>query len=293
MALRRSETRPDSFVLAADDFGMTRGVSRAILALAGAGRLSATGAMTNMPAWRQDWPGLRELDAVIAQGVHLNLTLGRPLGPMPRLAPGGTLPRFGDLARRALTGAVPRDEIEAEFERQIRAFAEALGRLPDYLDGHQHVHALPGVRAALGAVVERLWAGQPKPWVRDPWDTPGRILARGVAPLKAGVIATLSQGLSGSLARRGIASNRGFSGVSSFDPARDFGEDFRRFLLAPGPAHLVMCHPGLDDDPDLGGLDPVQTRGQEFAYLSGPRFPEHLDEARMSLASPQVLINVS
>ena len=39
------------FVLCADDFALTEGVSRSILALIEAGKLSAAGAMTNRPHW--------------------------------------------------------------------------------------------------------------------------------------------------------------------------------------------------------------------------------------------------
>ena len=39
-------------ILCADDFGLADGVSRGIVELAEMGRLSATGAMTNMPGLR-------------------------------------------------------------------------------------------------------------------------------------------------------------------------------------------------------------------------------------------------
>ena len=42
-----------SVILCADDFGLADGVSRGIVELAWKGRLSATGAMTNMPGWRR------------------------------------------------------------------------------------------------------------------------------------------------------------------------------------------------------------------------------------------------
>lgn len=93
------------------------------------------------------------------------------------------------------------------------------------------------------------------------------IRARGVAVGKALVIAGLGLGLRHAAARRGIPVNRGFSGVSPFDPARDFAADLARFLIAPGTAHLVMCHPGFIDD-ELRKLDPVvETRPQEHEAL--------------------------
>src|SRR6476659_7718062 len=69
-------------VLCADDFGLTEGVSRGILELAETARISATGAMTNMPARRRSAPGLQPLKGRIGIGLHLNLTTGAPIGPM-------------------------------------------------------------------------------------------------------------------------------------------------------------------------------------------------------------------
>lgn len=262
-----------AYCLCADDFALTVGISRSILALLDAGRLSATGAMTNRPHWR----GMaRELSAHAGRadlGLHLNLTCAAPLAAMPTVAPTGGLPELAVVARAALASAAARREIAAEIERQLDAFEDGLGRAPDFIDGHQHVHVLPGVRrAVLDAVSRRYPAGSL--WLRDPSDSPAAIARRGVAVAKALVVAGLARGLRGQAKRRGIPVNRGFSGFSPFDPARDFGADFRRFLVSPGACHLVMCHPGFIDD-ELAGLDPVvATRPLEHAYLMSPALAE-------------------
>src|SRR5919112_15611 len=85
-----------SVVLCADDFGLADGVSRGIVELAAMGRLSATGAMTNMPGWRRAAADLTPLEGQIAVGLHLNLTTGSPLGPMPQVAPSGLFPALRD-----------------------------------------------------------------------------------------------------------------------------------------------------------------------------------------------------
>jgi predicted glycoside hydrolase/deacetylase ChbG (UPF0249 family) len=69
----------------------------------------------------------------------------------------------------------------------------------------------------------------------------------------------------------GFLTNRGFSGFSPFDPARDLDRDFATYLAATGPAHLIMCHPG--EVADRSGLDAVvEARRRELAYLSSPAF---------------------
>ncbi len=254
------------FVLCADDFAMTAGVSRSILELLAQGKLSATGAMTNRPHWRTLAGELRAFSGKADLGLHLNLTCAAPLAAMPKVAAGGVLPKLGELSRLALSSATARGEIAAELARQLDAFEDALGRPPDFVDGHQHVHVLPGVRrAVLDAVAMRYPAGSV--YLRDPADAVAAIRARGVAVGKALVIAGLAAGLRPAAARRGIPLNRGFSGVSPFDPARDFAADLSHFLERPGPAHLVMCHPGHVDE-ELVALDPVvATRPLEHAAL--------------------------
>jgi predicted glycoside hydrolase/deacetylase ChbG (UPF0249 family) len=256
------------FVLCADDFALTDGVSRSILALLEAGRLSAAGAMTNRPHWRGFAGAFGALADRADLGLHLNLTCAAPLGAMPRLAPGGELPTLRDLARTAATSPTIRREIAAEIARQLDAFEDGLGRPPDFIDGHQHVHVLPGVRRALLDAVSKRYR-QGSLYLRDPHESPVAIRARGVAVGKALTISALALGFGRAAARRGFPVNRGFAGVAPFDPARDFAADLQRFLLRPGPAHLVMCHPGFVDD-ELPRLDPVvATRPVEHAALMG------------------------
>jgi len=98
-------------VLCADDFALSDGVSRAIVALADAGRISATGAMTNRPHWRAWSHEIAGHAARIDIGVHLNLTLGKPIAPMPRLCPSGSFPALSVVMRAALLSGDVRAEI--------------------------------------------------------------------------------------------------------------------------------------------------------------------------------------
>ncbi len=223
-------------------------------------------------------------------GLHLNLTAGAPLGGRSPVRGGGdALPAFGALARAAFAGGLDRDALADEVLRQVDACAEGLGRLPDYIDGHQHVHVLPGVRAAVLAAVSRRWTGEARPWLRDPFETPGTLVARGGPVGKAMVIAALSLGWRQAARGAGCATNRGFAGVSAFDLAADYGADFARFLAVPGQAHLVMCHPGHVDD-ELAAIDPVvATRPREHAFLAGEGLAATLVEARMELARMSTL----
>ena len=103
---------------------------------------------------------------------------------------------------------------------------------------------------------------------------------------KALVISAISTGFGRGLRTRGISSNEGFSGISPFDPRRDFADDFVQFLRAPGPSHLVMCHPGFVDA-ELERIETVvATRPLEHEFLAGPRFLEVVEQSGLVLARP-------
>lgn len=274
-----------SVVLCADDFGLTDGVSRGILELAEAGRLSATGAMTNMPGWKRNAPGLRPLKGRIGIGLHLNLTTGKPLGPVPGFAE-GAFPSLNEMLRRALSRRLPGEEIRQEIARQLDAFEERWDGPPDFVDGHQHVHVLPVVRQALLAELKgRGLAG--RLWLRDPSDRIGAILRHRIGRGKALAVKALAQGFRREAHAAGFATNDGFSGFAPFDLSVPAARIFAYALTALGPRPVVMCHPGHVDD-ELRGLDPaVESRAAELAYLASDEFGGLLEERGVKLvASP-------
>jgi predicted glycoside hydrolase/deacetylase ChbG (UPF0249 family) len=253
-------------LLCADDYALTEGVSRAVQELAAARRLSATSAMVTTPHWPAMAQRLRVHRGRIAVGLHLNLTLGAPLGAMPRLAPGGVLPGRNAVLARVLTGRASRREIAAEIERQLDAFEAHLGFPPDHIDGHEHMHVLPGIRRCLLDAVARRYPRM-KPLLRDPADSWSAIAARGGVRGKAGAVAALAARFGAAARRRGIPTNRGFSGFSSFDVSVPYAGELERAFRLPGPRHIVMCHPG-HPDAALAALDPVvERRRMEYEAL--------------------------
>ncbi len=272
-----------TLTLIADDYAMTAGVSRGILRLLEHGRISGTGAMTNRPHWKGWSHALRAFQGQADIGVHLNLTLGQPLTDMPLLAPGGALPSIGEIAKGALSRRLPVEEIAGEIEAQLDAFEQQTDRRPDFIDGHQHVHGLAGVRRALLAVLRDRYARGPKPWLRDPSDSLARIVRRRRNMHKALAVASLASGFGGRAREAGFLTNDGFAGFSAFDPKGDYAADFESYLAATGSRHLVMCHPGEIDE-ELKAIDPVvETRPQELAFLMGDRCQELTAAAGLTL----------
>lgn len=270
-------------MLCADDYALTPGVSRGILDLIEAGRLSATGVMTNRPSWPAGAADLRGTPQARADiGLHLNLTQGQPLGPMPHLAPGGELPPLATVLKGALLGRLDLAEIRSEFARQIDVFEQAMGCVPVFVDGHQHVQVLPGIRGALlDELAARNLAG--RVCLRDSGDRVTRILARRVEAGKALTVAAFASGFGSAARRRGFRVNDGFAGFSAFDAKRDYADDFSRFLVAPGARHLVMCHPGRIDA-DLAASDTVvETREAERQFFLSRHFEQLLASRQVEL----------
>ncbi|MGH6799912.1 MAG: ChbG/HpnK family deacetylase [Methylocella sp.] len=272
-----------SFCLCADDYALSPGVSRGILEALGAGRLSAASVMTTRPFWPKGAHELRQFKAKADIGLHLNLTLGSPLGKMPAFAATGRLPGISRVLKAARRNELPEAEIDQEISRQLDSFCEHFDAAPAFLDGHQHVQVLPQIRASLFACLDERGFSK-KVWLRDSSDRPWRILRRGVELPRALGISWLARGFAREALARGHVTNEGFSGFSAFNPGHDYAAEFACYLRAPGPRHLIMCHPGNCDE-ELVAADPVTlSRERELSFLLSPAFTALLDRKRARMA---------
>ena len=253
---------------------MTEGISRAIGELAAAQRLSATSVMVTSPHWPATAPRLRVHRGHLSVGLHLNLTLGRPLGPMPRLAPAGTLaePARPDGAGPRSASAGPgrdprRDRAPARSLRDRPALSARPRRRPPARPraaGRQGCAARRG-GAALSADGRR-WCA-----IRRTGSPPRAHAARLAA--KAMSSGCWPPGFAHAAGRRGLPVNDSFAGFSDFDVSSPYADELARALREPGRRHLVMCHPG-HPDAELARLDPVVARRRmEYDALMRGREP--------------------
>ena len=175
--------RPRKLALCADDFGQSKEISSGIFDLIACRRVSATSVLTEGPDWPESSWRLRELQAHADVGIHLNLT-------HPFENTSGNRPLLYWLLLTQL-GMVSRDWVLQRFLKQIDLFVKYFKRLPDYLDGHQHVHAFPVIRDAMMAAIDTHWSpGSRLPWVR----CPDRLVDSGGTPGKALVLRAACRG---------------------------------------------------------------------------------------------------
>lgn len=225
-------------LLCADDFALSSPISETIVELAVAGKINAISCMSASPNWSVDSQLLTRVPATVEIGLHLVLTSETPITSMPLLAPAGQLPGIDRLTWDAWRGRLPTAEIAAEIAVQFDRFREVSGKDPDFVDGHQNSHILPGIRHSVIAATKSY---APHAWMRDCSDRFGAMMAR---PFRGKAIASAakSSGFAQAVAAQGLRCNIGFAGHYGF--AGDYSLVFERFLHSPGPMHLIMCHPG-------------------------------------------------
>ncbi len=263
-----------TLALCADDFGLAPGISKSIARLAHAQRLTAVSCITNSPHWAEAAKLLKRLPDTVDVGLHLNFTEGRPLSArLARHWP--QLPALPRLIVQAHVGLLPLPQVRNEVHAQLAAFNHELGRSPAFIDGHQHVHHLPGLRGIILDMVEHL---QPLPALRST----ARVLGPGFGPKRWLIEHTGGKALAGELAQRVVPHNPALLGAYDFvDP--DYQALMRRWLAAlPDEGGLLFCHPGehLAGDPP----DPIgAARERELAYLGSPAFDEDLAAADVRL----------
>jgi predicted glycoside hydrolase/deacetylase ChbG (UPF0249 family) len=265
-------------ILCADDYGLSPGVSDGIRDLIALGRLNATSVMVASPHF--DGLTARALlasdssDRPVSIGLHVTLT-----APFTPLSGGPAFPALNTLLARASLRLVDRAALLREIALQLDTFEAAFGRLPDFVDGHQHVQLFPVIREAfLGTVSVKA----PAAWVRQCGSA--RPLSRRLSDRKALLLDVLSRRFRDLARQAGLRTNPAFAGTYDFAGATPFADLFPSFLADLPDLSVVMCHPG-HPDAALAVLDPVtDRRAEEFLYLSGEDFADTLDAHETVLA---------
>lgn len=243
------------FILNADDVGMHPEVDAAVMRLAESGIVSSASVMTLMPA---DADVLRVLQhGGIDLGLHLDLT---STAAAQRY---GFSSSVGTLLARSYARQLGRQQVRHIIDEQLQRFCELAGRMPVFIDGHEHVHQFPGLRDALMDVIAGLPAQQ-RPFLRDTrprsWRGP-----------KAAVIGMLGASALTTRARElACVCNTDFFGVYPLQNEVDLDGLWRGWLQTM-PAHgaLVMCHPATSVFAPGNAF-----RLREYLFLSSVRFAE-------------------
>lgn len=255
-------------ILCADDFGQDPHISEAILSLAHNYRLSAISCMTTTKNWQECGSDLKALRTSIDIGLHFNLTHG----------PGDKFHSLRYWLSRSIIRQIDRLAIKKQIHEQLDSFMDIIGHPPDFIDGHQHVHAFPVIRDVLIQVIQERFPKR-RPYVR----AISPLLESPEGKVKALVTKMVSFRFSEALDAAGIRHNPQFGGMYSLDESTPYPQCMAQWLRGAMPGTLLMCHPGLEpkhttDDPHPG------ARIHEYQYLSSEAFLEDCLRAGVELA---------
>jgi predicted glycoside hydrolase/deacetylase ChbG (UPF0249 family) len=274
---------PKTLAVCADDYGWTPAIDHAILKLAADKRLSEISCLVNGDHWPQAARELTALPAVrqgrVRTGLHFNLTEGRPLSSSLR-AVWPQFPELQSLIVMAHLRRLPLAELRDEWQAQMQAFEQARGRAPAHVDGHQHVHHLPGVRDIVLAALA------PRADIRVRHT--GRVQGPGYTVKRLLIEGTGGRAMGRQLEASGRHANTHLYGVYDFVRA-DYRALVQSWLAAiPEKDALIFCHPGAaGSKPATTGAaaDPIAAaRVREAAYLASDDFTDDLQAAGVRLA---------
>jgi predicted glycoside hydrolase/deacetylase ChbG (UPF0249 family) len=257
-----------NLIVNADDLGWTGGVNRGILEAFHRGIVTSTSLLANGAAFAGGVEAARSAPG-LGVGVHLNLSDGPPMADRETVTT--LLNNAGEFAggpenlllRRA-RGGLSLSEVETEWDAQIQRVRDA-GIAPTHLDGHKHVHMLPGLFEVALRLAKRHEIGA----IRVALEASGlRAALSSGSKQHAGVV--MKQGVQARglklLARdaRELAEHAGISTTDYFCGIAQTGELTREGVeqlvksLPDGTTEL-MCHPGYVDS----ALQKTATRLQD------------------------------
>lgn len=153
-----------SFTIAADDFGLTRGVTDTILETVDKGPVTQVSVIPNGEAVEYAIEEYKKRTPRLILAVHVNLTEGKPLSPredIPRLVDGHGMFRYSVvglwvtyLFSLPRSRALLRREVSRELSTQLTFVARLAGLEKIAVNGHQHVHLIPFVYDEIIALPE-------------------------------------------------------------------------------------------------------------------------------------------
>jgi chitin disaccharide deacetylase len=233
-----------NLIVNADDLGWTEGINRGIAEGHRKGLVTSTSLLANGRAF-DSAVRLASNNPELGVGVHLNLSDGLPIAPTNEIS--SLLGARGELHEgpealllRIAGRGVKLDEIECEWDAQIKKIVRA-GIEPTHLDGHKHVHMLPGLydvalRLAKKYAIRAIRISHEESTLRS-------ALSAGKKQ-KTGVVLKHARDMA---ERAGISTADYFCGIAQTGELTREGVEHFLEVLPEGTTEL-MCHPGYSDD---------------------------------------------
>ena len=275
-----ANARVRNLIVNADDLAWAEGVNRGIAEAHRNGIVTSTTILANGAAFASA-VDLVKVTPSLGVGVHLNLSDGKPVSP-PETVPsilndrgefkGGPDALLLRVARRNLR----LKEVEIEWESQIQKVVNA-GIQPTHLDGHKHVHMLPGMfeivlRLAKRNNIAAVRISHEGSTLRAALSTGEKqniplVMKQGV---QARVLKLLARDARALSEAAGIASTDYFCGIAQTGELTIEGMKCLLQNLPEGTTEM-MCHPGfMDKELEESATRLQDSRELEVQILTSP-----------------------
>jgi hopanoid biosynthesis associated protein HpnK len=283
-------------IVNADDFGLTRQVSQGIIDAHREGIVTSTTLLANGAAF-DTAVSMSVRTPRLGIGVHLNLSEGTPVSSKSKiptlldargrlhLAPGRL---WIEILKRKLSLSEVELELQAQIEKVIRA-----GISPTHLDGHKHVHVLPGISDIVIRLAQEFGISPVRCPVKEAPNL-RRLLRFSLGAAQTPIIKQylVGQAVSGfaqqfrrKLAEAGLICPSYFYGLSEtgFLDVQSLQDVLSR--VSKGTSEL-MCHPGyVDSDLVRTGTRLLSQREIEIQALIAPQVRKLVTDQGIRLVS--------
>lgn len=268
-------------IVNADDFGLTKQVSQGIIDAHREGIVTSTTLLANGEAFEAA-VSMSLRAPRLGVGVHLNLSEGVPVSPAAKIptlldARGRLHLTPGRLWAAVWKRKVGLSDVERELRAQIEKVIRA-GISPTHLDGHKHVHVLPGISAIVIRLAQQFGIRS----VRCPFEEAPNLprllrYSQGAQTpvikqfLVGHAVSGFARRFSKALEQAGLICPNHFYGLSEtgFLDVQIVQDILSRLSANTGE---LMCHPGyLDADLVRTGTRLLTQREVEFQALTATR----------------------
>lgn len=241
-------------MIVADDFGISDGVSQAVIELEG--RVHGFSAMVLPETKKRVVEYRKKLRAPVFSNLHLTLTCHQLFHIKPWR-------NFSEVFKDALLKRIDLERVEKEFSEQISAFCDVFGKAPYFIDSHQHIHQLPGLRD----VVVNLLKEKSLPSKIRVYDQPflWRSPFFGESLIEQS-FCMFGRRLKKTCHDQDIPTNRYL-----FSLPRGHGSAQKKWQLISKTydqnQDILLAHPGFSEQPELFNGDFMPTRERDLMFL--------------------------
>jgi chitin disaccharide deacetylase len=281
---------PARLILNADDFGLTRGVNRAVRELAAAGALTSATLMASGHAF-DDAIAVARAHPQLGIGCHIVLVDGTPVSPpesIPSLLGSDRRyfrPTLRSFLTALLTARIRAEEIEREAIAQIRKLQSA-GISVTHIDTHKHAHIFPAIARPLLRAAEQCHVRA----IRDPFEPAwSRALHQGDIKRRAAIrLLSALRSRWHSLPQLRDCRILTSAGTVAISATGVLDSQTLARILAALPAsgtYELCCHPGYNDS----DLDQITTRLRAHREIERDALLAEIPRLRSNPTSPDLI----